>query len=187
MKNPSKKEIKYSLQNIFLIFMTTSIIGYVWEVLFYLFRHGKFINCGTLYGPWLPIYGTGALLMLLLYKPLKDKPVLFFIVALITAGLLEYGIAWYLETFRHMRWWNYSKRFLNLHGRICLESLLLFSSVGTIFVYYGAPFLNNLFNKVKGRLLIIILIILLSIFSVDLIYSTIHPNTAKGVPIENKK
>ena len=177
-------EEKYSLRELFLLFIITSIIGYVWEVIYYYIRHKGFVNCGTLYGPWLPIYGAGGILVLLALKPLKKKPILFFLSTFFLAGIIEYSIAWYLETFQHMRWWNYSRRFLNLHGRIYLDGLLLFTVAGMVFAYYGAPFMKRLLNKINDKVLKVVCIILLVLFSIDFVYSVIHPNRDKGVPIE---
>ena len=81
---PSKKfeikfkknyDVKYSIRNYILMFFTFAFIGWFWEVLLHLVGEGKFVNRGTMYGPWLPIYGFGGILILIVLKPLRKKPI----------------------------------------------------------------------------------------------------------------
>ena len=93
----------------------------------------------------------------------------------------------YLETFNNLKYWDYTGYFLNLHGRICLEGLLLFGIGGCGFVYLLAPLLDNLYKKIKPKIKTILCIILILLFSIDFIYSSIVPNTGKGISQEYKK
>ena len=58
----------YSLTSYILLFFTFSIIGWMWEVILHLVNNGVFVNRGTMHGPWLPIYGWGGLIILILLK-----------------------------------------------------------------------------------------------------------------------
>ena len=172
---------KYPVRNIILFFFTVSFIGYSWEVFLHILMDGTFINRGTMFGPWLPIYGTGTVLILLLLKSFRNKPFLFFIACMILAGIVEYSASWYLDTFAHMKWWDYHGYLFNINGRICLEGLLVFGLGGAAITYFLAPLLNSLFNKIKYKTVVIICILLLTVFGVDVIYSVNHPNTGKGI------
>ncbi|MBR2246530.1 MAG: DUF975 family protein [Bacilli bacterium] len=174
-------DTKYTITTYIMFFFTFAFIGWFWEVLLHLITEGVFVNRGTMFGPWLPIYGFGGLLILLVLKPFKNKPVLFFIMAMVLAGILEYSTAWYLETFKGMKWWDYSGYFLNLHGRICLEGLLVFGLGGSVVTYFVGPQLNELYLKIAPKIRIIICSILVFFFGVDAIYSSQHPNTGNGV------
>ena len=66
------------LSYVFVIFLTGCVIGWVYEEIFYLVTEGALQNRGVLYGPWLPIYGTGAVLMYFM-KGMKKNPVLLFL------------------------------------------------------------------------------------------------------------
>ena len=66
------------------------------------------------------------------FKPFRSKTALYYIVSTILADVLEYSTAWYLETFKGMKWWDYSGYFLNLHGKICLEGLIVFGLGGYV-------------------------------------------------------
>lgn len=171
----------YSLDHLILMFFTAAIIGWIWEVGLNLFQYGFFANRGTLYGPWLQIYGWGLLFILLSLKKFRDKPILTFFLVIIMCGIIEYTGAWYLETFKHARWWDYDGFFLNLHGRICFEGLIAFGIAGTFFIYFAAPFLDSLFIKIPKNIKLFLCILLCFLFAIDFIYSSSHPNTGNGV------
>ena len=170
-----------------LFFFTFAFVGWIWEVFLHLINDGVFVNRGTMFGPWLPIYGTGGLLILILLKPVREKPLLLFILAFILCGIVEYSTAWYLETFKHLKYWDYTGYFLNLHGRTCLEVLIVFGLGGCAFTYLFAPLLNNIYvKKVTPLAKKVLCIVLLIFFSIDLVYSKYHPNTGEGIstPVE---
>lgn len=171
----------YTLKNYILMFFTFSFIGWLWEVLFHIVSEGRFVNRGTMYGPWLPIYGIGGILILILLKKVRKKPMLFFICAIILAGIIEYSTAWYLETFNNAKWWDYTGYFLNIKGRVCLEGLLVFGFGGAAVTYFVAPSLNELFNKINPKISQILCYILLIVYFCDFAYATINPNTGVGI------
>lgn len=141
-----------------------------------------FVNRGVLHGPWLPIYGTGGVLILIILNKLREKPILEFFATVILCGFVEYFTAYYLEiTHGGQKWWDYSGYFLNLHGRICAEGLLVFGIGGMAIVYAAAPLLDNYLRRIKYRYAVPLCIILLIAFSSDQIYSKKHPNMGKGI------
>lgn len=172
----------YSIPTLILIFFTFSFVGWIWEVFLHLINDGEFVNRGILHGPWLPIYGTGGVLVLVLLNKLRDKPALEFISIIIVCGIVEYFTSYYLEIAHNgEKWWDYSGYFLNLNGRICAEGLLVFGLGGMAAVYAIAPLLDNLIKKINLRLVIIISILLLTVFTVDNIYSSKYPNKGDGI------
>lgn len=177
----------YTLLTYILFFFTFSICGWLWEVFYHFFNTGIFVNRGTMYGPWLPIYGYGGVLILFLLKPFRKNPWLLFILAFILCGILEYSTAWYLETFKHTSWWNYNGFFLNIKGRVCLEGLLLFGFGGCMFTYFIAPILDNIYKNIKKNIKIILCIILVFVYLGDLLYTSNHPHTGKGIATNLKQ
>ena len=172
---------KYSLTDIILIFFIIAMIGYIWEVLLYLFQNGVLIKKGTLHGPWLPIYGAGGVAMLVLLKKFRKNPFVYFVLAMVVCGLIEYGTSIYLELVHHMSWWDYHGYFLNINGRVCLEGLLLFGVGGIVVTYIAAPLIAGLLDKVNKKIKIILCIILVSLMVFDFYYSGKYPNTGEGV------
>ena len=164
-----------------LFFFTFAFVGWLYEVIIHLIKDGTFVNRGTMFGPWLPIYGFGVIFILLLLKPFRKNYLAYFLSAIVLAALLEYTTSWYLEAHLGMKWWDYSGYFLNLHGRICFEGLLVFGLGGCTITYLIAPLLDDLYSKIIPKIKIIICILLLATYGTDLVYSFHHPNTGKGI------
>ena len=81
------KKVTDRLCYLFLIFLTDCLVGWVYEEIFYWITEGLLRNRGILYGPWLPIYGIGALGIYAM-KPLKRNPLLIFFLCAAVAGIL---------------------------------------------------------------------------------------------------
>ena len=88
---------RYNIKNLILLFFTFSSIGWIWEVMIHIVEDGVFINRGVLFGPWLPIYGTGIVLLFL--KKYLDKPVIMFLIIMLLTSLVEYFTSWILEIY----------------------------------------------------------------------------------------
>lgn len=173
---------RYSIWSLIAIFFTAAIIGWLFEVTLHIIEQGEFVKRGVLQGPWLPIYGYGCILILTVLYKFRKKPVKEFFLIIILCGIVEYCTGVYLEhTFNGTRWWDYSGYFLNIHGRVCAEGLLVFGLGGIILVYMLAPLIDNLLKRVNPKKLIVICCILLSLFIFDHIYSHYYPNEGKGI------
>lgn len=172
----------YSVWSLIMMFFVFSFIGWLWEVSLHLVEDGAFVNRGVLHGPWLPIYGSGGVLILILLKKLRARPVAEFAGIVILCGMVEYFTSYYLElTHNGQKWWDYSGYFLNLNGRICAEGLLVFGMGGMAFAYVLAPLLDNLIRRLQMKLLIPVCLLLLCAYAADTVYSSGHPNTGKGI------
>ena len=173
---------RYSVFSLILVFFVFSMVGWLWEVGLHLLEHGTFVNRGVLHGPWLPIYGTGGVLTLVALYRARKKPALEFVLTMVLCGVVEYLTAYYLElTHDGARWWDYGGYFLNLHGRICAEGLLVFGLGGMAAVYAIAPGLDNLFRRMNRRVLVAVCAVLLALFAADEVYSSANPNTGAGI------
>lgn len=164
-----------------LFFFLFSFIGWIFEVCFYLVNEGSFINRGTMTGPWLPIYGTGGLIIIYLLKPLRKKPALLFASAFVLCGSLEYFTSWLLEQVAHQRWWDYTGYFMNINGRVCLEGLTVFGLAGVAVTYFIAPVSDNLLRKIPDKKRKILCTVLIVLFLADCVWSVMHPNTGNGI------
>lgn len=173
---------RYSVWSVILLFFAFSLIGWVWEVSLHLITDGVFVNRGVLHGPWLPIYGTGGVMILAVLNKFREKPLVEFLLTIVLCGCVEYFTSWFLEiTHNGEKWWDYSGYFLNLNGRICAEGLLVFGLGGMAIVYVAAPLLDDLIRKIPYKILIPVCITLLAVFGADEVYSNRHPNTGKGI------
>lgn len=170
--------------NYILLFFSCAFIGWVWEVLLYFIQTGTFVNRGVLHGPWLPIYGFGGLGIAFFLRRFHKHPWLVFALALIGCSLLEYLTAWYLETFKHLKWWDYTNQFCNLHGRICLLSSVTFGLCGLAIVYLLYPRMVALYNHLRLRPKKVLCFALILVFMADFVYSSDYPNTGRGITSE---
>lgn len=182
-KKLQNKHIKYTILNYVLFFFAFSFIGWIWEVGLCLVQSGEFVKKGTMSGPWLPIYGTGGVLVLLLFRRFYKKPILTFFLSMTVCSIIEYFASFYLEVTIGVRWWDYSGFLFNLNGRICLEGCIIFGIAGCFVIYFVAPFLKEKFDKMKKVPLIIVAIVLSFLFVVDQIYSHFHPNVSAGTKV----
>ena len=171
----------YTIWSLFSMFLLFAFIGWIWEVIVFLMETGSFVNRGTLYGPWVPIYGVGGAMIIVLLSSLRKKPLVEFFAIVVLCGTIEYFTSWILEKLHGMRWWDYSGYFLNLDGRICAEGLIAFGVLGLMAIYMLAPALDTLFMKINARLLSLVTTVLMALFFVDVVYSQIHPHTGAGI------
>ena len=154
----------YSLWSILLLFFIFCTIGWIWEVMLHIVEDGSFVNRGFLQGPWLPIYGFGGILILTILFRYRNRPFLHAMLTVLLCGTVEYFTHWFLELTKGIHWWDYSGYFINLHGRICAEGLLVFMLGGMFIAYVGAPLIDDRLKKVKKQILIPISLILLVLF-----------------------
>lgn len=172
---------RYSPSSYILIFFSVSSIGWMWEILRHMYIYRTFVNRGTMLGPWLPIYGTGAVLIVMLLNSFIHRPLILLPCIFILCGTLEYGTSFILEILFSTSWWNYNDEFMNINGRIYLKGLLFFTAGGLVVTYFIAPIVDEL-----GRYMILsrkylLCTLLIVIFSIDFIYSFNNPNQGKGI------
>lgn len=161
----------YNIKLVFISFVFYSIVGWIIEVIDQFYRQKKLINRGFLLGPYCPVHGVGALLMLLLLSKFSNNLFVLFISSVFICTILEYLTGFLLEKIFKARWWDYSDYKFNLNGRVCLQNSLFFGLAGVIIVKFSQPFLVEIISSISANILNVICIILLIIFSVDLIIS----------------
>ena len=106
------------------IFYTYCFLGWCFESAFVSIKSKKWINRGFMRGPFLPLYGSGATMMLVVSMPFADNIVLTYIAGCIGATTLEYITGITMEALFKVRYWDYSNRPFNYKGQICLRSTL---------------------------------------------------------------
>lgn len=156
----------------FLYLMTYSFLGWICESAYKSIFQKKVINSGFLNGPLCPIYGFGAVFILLLLTPFKNYPILVFLLGILSTSLLEYFTSWLMEILFHMRWWDYSKHKFNIKGRVCLLNATLFGIMSIVVMYFVHPVVMNFYQKIDSKVQIVIAILLLGLLIIDGIVST---------------
>lgn len=107
--------------------------GWIFESTYVSLKQHHFVNRGFLRLPMLPLYGTGAVMMLWVSLPVKDNLLLVYCSGVVAATLLEYVTGYIMERLFKVRYWDYSSQKFNLHGYICLTSSIAWGFL-TIFM-----------------------------------------------------
>ncbi len=171
---------------IFLYFIIYSFLGWSIEVIDKFIEHKRFINRGFLIGPLCPIYGFGTLFILLLIGNNTSDILSVFLKSIFICSILEYFTSYILEKVYNAKWWDYSRKRFNLNGRICLETMIPFGILGSLVVYFINPFIVFIVDLIPIKLLYIIFTIILTLFILDLILSSIVTYKIKGKINSNK-
>ena len=190
-KKIEKKKVLKKIKDILIYFICFSFIGWIYEVAIFLIEDHIFVNRGSLYGPWLPIYGYGGIIIYFLFYRLKNKPVkikninirplLLFIYVTITSVTVEL-ISTYLSDLFKSDWrklWFYGDKFMNFEGRIALFPGLKFGLIGLLAIYGIIPLIDKFKNSTK-KSNIYITYFIIALFILDFIIHIFIGSTYTG-------
>ncbi len=181
----SRKEYVMKLRKISdytIFFLIYAMIGWIYEVVLetFIYRWG-FSNRGVLFGPWLPVYGFGATVFLLLwYRLIREKPVkkklvmipVIFLLTMATATLIELITSYLCEwTMGSWPWQTYADYEYNFQARIALSPSLRFGLGGVLFLYVIQPLLDLLAKKLPDKAAKITALVILCVLAADCVYS----------------
>ncbi len=123
------------------------IVGWVFESGNVSIRQRKWVNRGFMKGPWLPLYGSGALVILISTLPFAKNPVMVYFAAAISATILEYITGVGMLAIFKVRYWDYRYRKIQFQGHICLVSTIVWGFLGLLMVYVIHPPVVRLVNS----------------------------------------
>lgn len=139
----------FPISLLFLYFVIYAFLGWILETVYCSVRERRFVARGFLYGPVCPIYGVGVLMMLCWFAPFTGQPLLFYVIATVCMSAWEYLVAWILETTTHIKYWDYSDRKFNLHGRICLSISLTWGVLAYLVIFWIHPVVAGLVERLS--------------------------------------
>ncbi len=154
-------------------FVIYSFLGWVLESIVRTICERKIINTGFLIGPFCPIYGFGAIIMILFLNQYKNNIILLFIVSVIALSLWEYIVGVLLEKFFHTKYWDYSNHKFNYKGRICLTNSIAWGILGVLFINYIHPSIIQIIGYMDFTYLAIGASIIALILLIDAIISVV--------------
>lgn len=141
----------YSLLQWMLFFYIYCFFGWIIESTYVSVCTGNWVNRGFMRGPVIPIYGTGAIIILFAVIPFRTSPILVFIIGTIAASVLEFVTGFVMERIYKVRYWDYSDKPFNLCGYICLFNSLCWGVLSILLIYLvhswvekGVLFLNDM-------------------------------------------
>ncbi|NLT14484.1 MAG: putative ABC transporter permease [Clostridiales bacterium] len=155
-------------------FFLYSFVGWAWETALFTVQERRFVNRGFLNGPFCPIYGFGALLLLLLLENNVSNIFALFFIAVFLTTSLEYLTAVLLENLFHAKWWDYSMFPLNYKGRISVISSAVFGIFAVLQIRFIHPFVRSLTGRIPENLKSIILLLVIIYLFIDFTLTIRH-------------
>ena len=170
-----------------LYFIIYSFLGWLLETIAKSIEQRKFINSGFLVGPFCPIYGFGAFIMLIFLNGFKENYISLFFMGMITLTVWEYLVGIMLEKAFKTKYWDYSKFKFNFQGRICLLHSTIWGVLGVIFITFIHPQVTNLINMISIEHIVFIDVLLYVILIIDCIYSIIKATNIRTKIVKLKE
>lgn len=170
------KKKRQIIKDYMMYFFIYAVLGWILETI-YAIICGNPEKRGFLYGPLCPIYGFGAIGIILLFKNrretgIKENIKKFLMIIILLSGA-EYLVSYGAEVLFRIRLWDYSTEVGNIAGRICILFSIVWGIGGIIFSNYIHPFLEKHILKTTAKIQNIFLIVVCSIFVIDFILSII--------------
>lgn len=158
------------MRDYIIYFFIYAFLGWVIEVSYHTVTKGRFINRGFLAGPYCPIYGFGAIAVIFFLTDIGEKSkLILFLGSIFIASLIEFIAGFLLEKIFHERWWDYSKKKLNIGGYICLE----FSIIWGVFCFLLYEVVHPMISRLVGIIPEVVLtytgVVIVIIMTIDLI------------------
>ena len=178
---PGLEKEKRDWKIYFLCFLVFCFIGWVYEVLVFYFELGYgFVNRGFLFGPWLPVYGVGGMMIILSMRKLKVRkiklgrvnltPLLCFVSIILLCTAVELFTSYLMEFVTGSWLWDYTEYGPNFQGRIALKSSIRFGLIGMAALYGVWPALDKilmLLNKKRPKVFLGISYLIIGLFLID--------------------
>ena len=161
----------YYYLNNFLFF---AILGFIYENILQLILTGE-LTSNPFYGPWMPIYGFGVIIMIfltrLIFNNLKikrwQKIIILFISVTVILTIIELVGGYLTEFIFHKSFWDYTDMKYNFGKYISLEVSLVWGTACLIFLYVVKPLTDKFIKKIPKFISIILLILII----IDFIFS----------------
>lgn len=165
-------------KKMFLLFVIASIFGAYYEQILNLvttyLANGSLVweyRRGVIYGPLSPIYGAGAVLLVLLLARTKRKWWQTVFYGGLIGGSFEYIICFLQETFIGTISWDYTNHFLNINGRTTIPFMVVWGIVAWLFVDFVYPKISKLIERVPYRLGVWVTNFLIVFITLDMLIS----------------
>lgn len=170
---------------IFWIFILGSVFGFFAEMIYgTVYTRTLVIRKGLIYGPFIQVYGMGAVAYYLLISKIKEPKDAFF-AGMIMGGILEYLCSFFQEIFFGTISWDYSKMFINLNGRISLLYCVYWGIIAVIYLKIAYPALKKLepmiYKKTVKVFTIILMIVMIFDITISCMAGVRQKNRHKGI------
>lgn len=163
-----------TISHIILLFAVYAFMGWIIEVVYRSITQREFINAGFLYGPFVPLYGFGALLIIFLELFIHQWPLPIKIVVYgIILTLIEYVTGIILEKTFKLKLWDYSDSRFNIKGRVSLLFSLCWTALALIFITFIHPTVLRYFQSLRTSFIHILAVAFFTYSITDFVFSII--------------
>lgn len=157
------------LEHWLFMFFIFTFIGWIHETTVESLYHRKFVNRGSLRGPYIPIYGFGGCVIIFLGEPFKSNGFFVFLAGMIGCTILEYFTGYLMEKLFKRQFWDYSMLKLVYKNRISLLSSLCWGLLSLFMIYMLFPFLKWAGYQLGSTFMTAFDCVMLVVFAVDII------------------
>lgn len=177
-----------SLSKLFWLFLIGSFCGTLLETVWAFFVEGHFeMRVGVVMGPFIPVYGGGAVaITLCLYKLYNKNDIIVYAASAVIGATFEYYCSYFQEMFLGTISWDYSDTPFNLDGRTNLLFAFIWGFLGLVWLRYLYPLISRLIEKIPkkpGNIITIILAVFMVVNGVLTIVSIDRKNKrAENIP-----
>jgi uncharacterized membrane protein len=140
--------------NIFWVFLISSILGLVVEVIYHALVFGGYQDrAGMLWGPFSPIYGFGAVLITIALNRFWNRNgLIIFLIAGIIGAAFEFFVSFFMETAFGIVAWDYSGTFLNIQGRTNFAFFCAWGLLGVVWIKLILPTVLRVVDAIPLKL-----------------------------------
>lgn len=151
---------QYTVTQWIFLFYFYCFCGWCFESTYVSLKTRKWTNRGFLRGPFLPLYGSGAIMMLVVSMPFQDNIALTYVAGCLGATALEYVTGVVMEALFKVRYWDYSKQKFNFQGHICLFSSLAWGLLTIVMTAVVHKPIENVLLSIPDQVLSILTVLL---------------------------
>ena len=164
-----------------LYFFIYAFLGWICESIYCSFLQKKLINRGFLNGPLCPVYGVGAVIVVISLWAYRDNMIAVFVLGMILTSVVEYITATVLEKLFHAKWWDYSNYKFNIHGKVSLLNSTMFGVLSVVVIKFVHPSILSVVDKINDTVLglFVILATCLTILDFVITVQALNSLTAK--------
>lgn len=149
------------------------LFGWLLETFYAFSTLGHFTKRGFLYGPLCPIYGWGAIIILVGLHRYKDNSIKLFFYSSIVFSIFEYIVGFMLDALFSTNWWDYTNDFMNLNGRISIFFSFSWGIIALIFINYIHPFIEKKVKPILKKIPKTIQLLAINTCFIILVFDTI--------------
>ncbi|HPS57584.1 MAG TPA: hypothetical protein PK514_05705 [Spirochaetota bacterium] len=162
---------------IILFFAVYSFTGWIIEIIYRSVTQGRLVNPGFLFGPFVPVYGIGALVIISIQSLISGLPIAAqFAVYFVLLTSVEFITGELFERFFELQLWDYSENRFNFKGKVCASFSCAWGVLAMGLAYLLHPFLSRYVFQLGNSNAVVISTLMVVYFITDLTASVVALN-----------